>query len=255
LDTVNVEWIEIPAGQFLLGLSESQIQELLNQSRRAGADRRVFEDFSPQQIVYLPTFYISRFPITQEQFDLFIKQSDIEQDSRSPVEAMHPAKCTWHEANLFCNWIGARLPTDTEWEKAARGTDGRLYPWGNKWDPHRGNFGQGDARGSSRDIRTSPVDAYPEGASPYGIESVLGNGFEWTLAFSLGQGPYLKDRREFERRQYVILRGSEPDTPLSWVHYIARHDKSQSLSQLIMTHTGFRPIMDEWQYKNKTVNG
>ena len=87
----------------------------------------------------------------------------------------HPVTCvSWHDALVFCKWAGVRLPTEAEWAKAARGTDGRIWPWGNR-EPNSGvcnfNMTVGD---------TTPVGRYPDGKSPYGLLDVAGNVWEWT---------------------------------------------------------------------------
>jgi formylglycine-generating enzyme required for sulfatase activity len=104
---------------------------------------------------------------------------------------------TWHDAMAYCRWLARvtgrayRLPSEAEWEKAARGTDGRIWPWGNKWDSKRCNSREGGPG------NTTPVGQYsPQGDSPYGCVDMAGNVWEWTLSL-LKDYPYdPKDGRE-----------------------------------------------------------
>ncbi|MBN1873609.1 MAG: SUMF1/EgtB/PvdO family nonheme iron enzyme, partial [Anaerolineae bacterium] len=101
---------------------------------------------------------------------------------------------SWYDAVAYCQWLAEFthlpfvLPSEAEWEKGARGPDGRVYPWGNRWDPLRCNVHReaGDyttselLRGGIPDDALTPVDAYPRGASPYGLLDMVGNVWEWT---------------------------------------------------------------------------
>ncbi|MGC8926285.1 MAG: formylglycine-generating enzyme family protein, partial [Calditerrivibrio sp.] len=83
----------------------------------------------------------------------------------------HPINCVdWNQANAYCQWAGKQLPTEAQWEKAARGTDGRIYPWGNDWDASKACFNQSS---------TCAVGSYPQGASPYGVMDMAGNVWDW----------------------------------------------------------------------------
>jgi formylglycine-generating enzyme required for sulfatase activity len=138
--------------------------------------------------VHLDAFYLSRVPVTNRQFSEFLDVTgytphDAEagrflshwRQGRCPVDRLdHPVVfVSWIDANAYCAWAGRRLPTEAEWEKAARGTDGRKYPWGRSDpSPERANFGR------SRD-GTVAVGSLPDGRSPYGIQGMAGNVWEW----------------------------------------------------------------------------
>ena len=198
--TVTIDWVEIPHGEFIFGLesnwAENAVHQLVNANPQAlkRATARMSSEM-PAQRVYLPTFYISRYPITWQQLLEFAQTSHwnptntgirpdvfelVYKSYKETVEgtykvAEHPADVIWQTARAFCKWVRGRLPTSEEWEKAARGTDGRIYTWGNEWDETRGNFGPG--RGL---YATTPINAYPSGQSPYGVMDMLGNMYEHT---------------------------------------------------------------------------
>jgi formylglycine-generating enzyme required for sulfatase activity len=110
------------------------------------------------------------------------KQPEHWKDRKPPSgQEDHPVVwVSWHDAVAYCNWLSEvtgrpyGLPSEAEWEKGARGTDGRIYPWGNQWDAERCNTGE-SGKGD-----TTPVGAYPQGASPYGLVDMAGNVWEWT---------------------------------------------------------------------------
>ncbi len=135
--------------------------------------------FGPErEKVHLPVFYIDRFPVTNADYKKFVDATGAEhpQHWRRGVwpegKADHPVvNVTWDAASAYAQWAGKRLPTEQEWEKAARGTDGRLYPWGNSFDPRKCNVNSDG---------TTPVGKYsPTGDSPYGCADMAGNVWEW----------------------------------------------------------------------------
>ncbi len=152
-----------------------------------------------RRTVVLDRFYIARYPVTNRQFQAFLeatgyKPTDAEahrflqhfRNGRCPPELLnHPVVfVSWTDARAYCRWAARRLPSEAEWEKAARGPDGYKYPWGRE-EPtaEHANFGQARAKhyplGTAGTGGTSPVDAFPRSASPYGIEGMAGNVFEW----------------------------------------------------------------------------
>ena len=156
-------------------------------------------DERPAHQVSLPTFAIDRLPVTNAQFAEFLnhggssnKQNerlydDDDADARIHRQGSHwladqgyghhPAvESSWAGARDYCAWRGKRLPTEAEWEKAARGSDGRKYPWGNMPpDRTRAQYG-------ARFNETAPADAFPAGASPYGVLGMAGNTWEWVAS-------------------------------------------------------------------------
>lgn len=150
------EVITIPAGPFLMG--------------------------EPAEQVELPEFRIAAYPVTNADYLHFVEATRHRRpdfwrpDGSYPSElARHPVVfVSWDDAAAYAGWAGGRLPSEAEWEKAARGVDGRLYPWGNEFIAANCNTSESGADG------TRPVDAHPGGASPYGVMDLAGNVWEWT---------------------------------------------------------------------------
>jgi formylglycine-generating enzyme required for sulfatase activity len=139
----------------------------------------------PAHEVDLPAYEIDRFEVTNDEFARFVQETSYktyaEQNSSKNWQDVaegkgnHPVVyVTWDDAKAYCEWAGKRLPTEAEWEKAARGDDGRLYPWGNDFVPANGNFYEGGIRG------TTAVGSFASGASASGVEDLAGNVREWT---------------------------------------------------------------------------
>ncbi|HET90350.1 MAG TPA: hypothetical protein ENN99_06380 [Chloroflexi bacterium] len=144
---------------------------------------------------YVMAYRISRYPVTNLQYARFLAENPThpapyldeewarpynwhrQRRTYPPDKANHPVVLvSWEDARAYCEWAGVRLPTEVEWEKAARGEDGRAYPWGNEFDPERTNVRESGV-GS-----TTPVGVYPAGASPYGLLDSAGNVWEWTTS-------------------------------------------------------------------------
>ena len=176
------EMVFIPEGEFLMGASDAQIGEALELARlrHAKAVRSWFADEGPMTSVSTPAYLIDKHPVTNEQFERFVSATGhvAAGDWRRYFlrgRENHPVvMVSWEDAAAYAEWAEKRLPTEAEWEKAARGTDGRKYAWGNRWDPTRLNSLEKGPKG------TTPVGAYQEGASPYGVLDCLGNVWEWT---------------------------------------------------------------------------
>ena len=167
LEIWRSEMIYVPAGEFIMGSEDGE------------------NDERPQHKVQLDAFHIDKHEVTNAQYKLCVDAGVCNPPSSNrsrsrdsyygnPAYEDYPViYVSWHDADAYCRWAGGRLPTEAEWEKAARGTDGRKYPWGNTWDASKVNSreaGPGD---------TTAVGSYPGGASPFGVLDMAGNVWEW----------------------------------------------------------------------------
>jgi len=164
---IQMKLVRVPAGEFLMGSADD--------------DDMAEADELPQHSVYLDEFYIGRYEVTSAQFRAFVQATGYSEWRDIWDGADHPVvSVRWEDAAAFCRWASevsgreVRLPTEAEWEKAARGTDGRRYPWGNEPpDASRCNF-------SSNVMDTRAVGHHsPAGNSPYGCADMAGNVWEW----------------------------------------------------------------------------
>lgn len=136
-----------------------------------------FNDEGPAHMVFLDSYLIDRYEVSNKDYGEFIKAKGHPapaywDDPRLNKPEQPVVGVNWEDAKAFCEYRGKRLPSEAEWEKAARGPNGNLYPWGNEFDPAKVNFGKNhDA--------TVPVDSYPEAVSYYGAYNMAGNVFEW----------------------------------------------------------------------------
>ncbi|MGQ0603817.1 MAG: SUMF1/EgtB/PvdO family nonheme iron enzyme [Anaerolineales bacterium] len=213
----GMEMVYIPAGEFLLGATDEDLLAVDEEKQNP----------PPQRPIYLDAYWMDRTEVTVAQFQDFVTKANYityaeagkgdgpnastggwvysvenfptfvitanwllpEGPGTGPVRPQHPVvQVSWFDADAYCKWTGRRLPTEAEWDKAARGTEGVIYPWDQAFDGNAGwvNFCDTNCAASWRDsnsddkaTRTSTVGSYPGGASPYGLLDMSGNAWEW----------------------------------------------------------------------------
>ena len=153
----------VPAGEFVMG---SELGEF---------------DEEPRHVVYLDAFYIDTYEVTNERYEPCVTAGRCRKQSVARIEELMGPKqpavgVGFHNAVAFCKYAGKRLPTEAEWEKAARGTDERRYPWGDEWLPDQVNMHHAE----DGFAWTAPVGSFPKNVSPYGAYDMAGNAWEWT---------------------------------------------------------------------------
>ena len=196
---VGLELVRVPAGEFLMGSDKAR-------------DKVAYDDETPQHKLSLPEYLIGKAPVTVAQFAAFVKATGHKSKAQNDLakKGDHPVtNVTWDDGVAFCQWASkqtgrsVRLPGEAEWEKAARGTDGRIYPWGDQApDEKRCNFNM-----NVKD--TTPVGKYsPQGDSPYGCVDMAGNVWGWTGSLYKPYPYNAKDGREDPKdRGSRVLRG------------------------------------------------
>lgn len=201
------EVVLVPSGSFVMGTGPGPGKE--------GVDYGV--DEVPRHEVYLNAFYIDRYEVTIGEFREYLKATGnlweggeglpphmVSGILETPGAEQYPIQyVTWGDAGGYCRWKGKRLPTEAEWEKAARGTDGKIWPWGNTFDAEGANTEESGIGGPA------PVGSFPKDQSPFGLYDVAGNMSEWTQSSYLPypRSPIEKDGR-WSRGNYVLKGGS-----------------------------------------------
>ncbi|WP_299617501.1 SUMF1/EgtB/PvdO family nonheme iron enzyme [Pelagibius sp.] len=255
------EVVDIPAGPFIAGSDRAEREAAYRLDEAAYGHSRTregrwYEGERPRETLELPAFAITRTLITNRLYAAFVEATghpapDVDPRTWAGYGLIHPYERTrrhaWRggrpppgredhpvvlvshdDALAFAAWLSAetgrrwRLPTVLEWEKAARGHDGRRFPWGDAWDPARLNSHD---RGP---FDTLPVGSFPEGASPYGLLDPAGQVFEWT-ASPRGAG------------RFLVKGGSWDDSGCGVCRPAAQHSRPQALKHILI---GFRLIVE-----------
>lgn len=249
------EMVLVPAGEFVMG-SDKKV------------DRLAYRSELPQRRVYVDSFEIGKYEVTALEYLKFVlatdrqPQLDWRYDGGNFQESMahHPIMhVSWYDADAYCKWAGKRLPTEAEWEKAARGEDGRLNPWGNQpAGLSRVNLGRTGLSGPVRDrperlLMYPPiiaVDKYENSVSPYGLHQAMGNVAEWVADwydqdyYKVGpnrnpQGPETGTQKAFRgggwmdsttTMRVAMRNGTDPNTRINWMGFRCAKSVNSQLS-------------------------
>jgi len=244
-DDFGVEMMLVPSGEFMMGSEDGNTNE------------------SPAHIVFQDEYFIDRYEVTNQEFAAFLNQAGNQNEGATPwlderdedvlirsvdgsfhvqnIFKEHPViEVTWYGAQAYCEWRGASLPTEAQWEKASRGDDGRIYPWGDDIDNSLAN-GSGSEDGFKK---TATIGSFPGGVSPFGVEDMAGNVWEWTLS-QYQDYPYADEdgRNDLNATGMRVLRGG------SWID---RNDgirfrssyRSRDLPAISNNNFGFRCARD-----------
>ncbi len=214
---ILMKMVTVPGGEFLMGSTDKEIATAvaaLPKTKQTGwRGHRMFQTEQPQRRVRLGEYRIGLHPVTNAQYAAFVKSTGYKTRGTwrklSRRNPNNPATfLTWFDAEAFCDWTGLRLPTEAEWEKAARGPNGSIWPWGNQWDPNKCRNQETVPREEVLEyyapehtrvsgdgyVQTIPagthqaaggvgpiaeIGSYPEGISPYGCHDMSGNVLEW----------------------------------------------------------------------------
>ena len=170
IEQINYPLVEVPEGPFLMGTIPTGLRKTDHEE--------------PQRAVTLDTFYIGKYLVTNAQYSQFAEATKYQLPQFYADQRFNAPDCpvvgvTWYDTQAFLAWIekltgeSCRLPSEAEWEKAARGADGREYPWGDRWESSKANTSE------SRIKRLTPVGSYPDAVSVYGCYDMAGNAYEW----------------------------------------------------------------------------
>ena len=207
----------IPSGPFTMGSDEKDVQ---GRSVDLGLTKPWFQDEAPAHTVTLPGFYLDRTEVTNQDFAAFVRARRAQTPGSWKAEGYPSGEdrypvtdVTWYQVSAYCLWAGKRLPTEPEWEKAARGSNGLRYPWGNEFDSRKANLLSNGPR---------PVGSFIQGESPYHVQDLVGNVWEWTSDWYL---PYPGNTVPSDNygQRFKVIRGK------SWTHGFGHQSVNEGL--------------------------
>ena len=223
----------VPAGAFTMGSSQAEVDavydSVTSHFKGERMDKELYNREVPAHTVQLAAYSIGKYAVTNAQYRRFVSATGYKTAGVSPTltpgqwesyatqwgETAPVVEVSWDDATAYCRWAGVRLPTEAEWEKAARGTDGRRYPWGNDWDPSRCH-----SQLAKISDRAAPVGSYPSGASPYGCLDMEGNVYQWTDSWYQAYPGSTGHSGAFGEK-YRVLRGCSWDYDFTSVYRAA----------------------------------
>ena len=170
----GAEMVLIPSGEFIRGISEDELYQIYQLDK---LETPIFATEVPKRKTFLDAFYIDRYPVTNYQYSKFVEATGHRKpglfDDPQWNNPMQPVVFVgWEDARAYARWAGKSLPTESQWEKAGRGTDGRWWAWGNEYKLNRCNNSDHQLN------RTSDIGLFDEGVSPYGCYDMCGNVWE-----------------------------------------------------------------------------
>jgi formylglycine-generating enzyme required for sulfatase activity len=228
----------VPPGEFSMGSSLDDLRDMAEQ------------DEFPQRAVWVHGFYIDVHEVTNAQYKVFVDSTGIEpphlwEDGNYPVgrDGYPVVDVSWDDAVAYARFVGKRLPTEAEWEKAARGTDARNFPWGEKYNTHLIN-----------QESLQPVMSMPANRSPYGVFDMAGNAAEWVedwyAAYPREAGEEIPKevttrRQQYPKEKYKVYRGGGFNT---YGKYLRCANREREKPDKKWRYIGFRCAMDPpWQ--------
>ena len=267
-------FVPVPAGKFEMGSTEEEVDAALAlcHASYGNCERGWFAVEQPQHTVTLDAYWIGQTEVTNAQFQQFVDAGGYATERYWSAEGWQvrsdegwggprcledenfnapdqPVVCvSWYEAEAYTRWLseasGAaiRLPTEAEWEKAARGTEGRIFPWGDEFDGNRLNFCDVNCEYDWKDetyddgyTYTAPVGSYPEGASPYGALDMAGNVWEWVNDW-------------YQEDYYSVSPGSNPQGPATGESRVVRGGSWNARSNFVRSADRGGLIPGNWGY-------